>query len=187
MTKNATGGAPSYNIEFDSPGSPTLYSIDGRNLMATLAERITEEWKSAMRSGDTLRRDTVNILRAAIKNAEIGNRTSGVGTGAGLDDAGVQQVIEREAKKRRDAIEEYQKANRPDRAAQEQAELEILQEFLPAAMSDQELEAITRAAIEETGATAPADMGKVMKALLPRVAGRADGKRVNTVVRQLLA
>ena len=169
------------------PAPPPYTQSTDIELMATLTERITDEWKSAMRSGDTLRRDTVNILRAAIKNAEIGNRTGGVGTGEGLDDAAVQQVIEREAKKRRDAIEEYNKAGRPDRAAQEQAELEILQEFLPAAMSDEELEAATRAAIQEAGATVPADMGKVMKVLLPRVAGRADGKRVNTLVRQLLA
>jgi uncharacterized protein YqeY len=152
--------------------------------MSTLTERITEEWKSAMRSGDTQRRDTMSGLRAAVKRAEIDARGSEAWTGS---DAEVQAVIEREAKKRRDAIDEYSKAGREDRADLERAELQILQEFLPQQLSDQELESVVRAAIEETGAGKPADMGALMKAVMPRVQGRADGKRVNAVVRQLLS
>ncbi len=154
--------------------------------MATLQERINEAWKAALRSGETVRKDTLSTLRAAIKNAEINARTGGVEV-APLDDAAVQGVIEREAKKRRDAIDEYEKVGRSDRAAAERAELEILQEFLPAQLSDEEIEAITRATIAEVGAKSAADTGKVMKAVLPRVAGRADGKRVNMVVRRLLS
>lgn len=141
-----------------------------------------------MRSGDTQRRDTMSGLRAAIKRAEIDAR-GGTASGdvwAGSD-ADVQAVIEREAKKRRDAIDEYSKAGREDRAAVERAELEILQEFLPQQLSDEELEGFVRAAVEETGAGKPSDMGAVMKVLMPRVQGRADGKRVNTIVRQLLS
>jgi uncharacterized protein YqeY len=156
--------------------------------MATLQERLNDEWKAAMRSGDTLRRDTLSGLRAAIKNEEIQARTGGAGSGGGvLDDAAVQRVIEREAKKRRDAIEEYEKANRPDRAAAEKAELQILQEYLPQQMNDEELETVARQAISEAGASGVAAMGAVMKTLMPRVQGRADGKRVNEVVRRLLS
>src|SRR5690349_11240377 len=104
------------------------------------AEQITNAWKDAMRSGDTLRRDTLSGLRAAIKNMEIEARGSEVAT----DDAAVQRVIEREAKKRRDAIEEYEKAGRPDRAESERAELAILAEFLPEPLTDEELEALVR-------------------------------------------
>jgi uncharacterized protein len=159
--------------------------------MATLQEKLNDEWKAAMRSGDTLRRDTLSGLRAAIKNEEIQARTAGTGAGAALDDAAVRRVIEREAKKRRDAIEEYEKANRPDRAAAEKAELLILQEYLPQQMSEAELETLARQAIGEVdangGAKGAAALGAVMKALMPRVQGRADGKRVNEVVRRLLS
>src|SRR4028119_1697000 len=118
--------------------------------MSTLSERITDEWKSAMRSGDTQRRDTMSGLRAAIKRAEIDARSGTTGSEAWSgSDAEVQGVIEREAKKRRDAIDEYSKAGREDRADLERAELEILQEFLPQQLSDEELETVVRAAIEE--------------------------------------
>ena len=153
--------------------------------MATLIEQVTEAWKAALRSGDTLRRDTLAGVRAAIKNAEINARTAGAGS-TQLDDAAVQQVIEREAKKRRDAISEYEKAGRTDRAAAEQAELQILQEYLPQQFSDEELEALVRQAVGEAGATGAAAIGAVMKILMPRIQGRADGKRVNEVVRRLL-
>ncbi|HVF09515.1 MAG TPA: GatB/YqeY domain-containing protein [Abditibacteriaceae bacterium] len=153
--------------------------------MATLLEQVTEAWKAAMRSGDTLRRDTLAGVRAAIKNAEINARTSGAGSAA-LDDAAVQQVIEREAKKRREAIEEYERVGRADRAAGERAELEILQEFLPAPLTDEELEALVREAIKEVGAEHTAAMGQVMQALMPRIAGRADGKRASALVRKSL-
>ena len=136
-----------------------------------------------MRSGDTQRRDIMSGLRAAIKRAEIDARGGDSWKG---DDADVQGVIEREAKKRRDAIEEYTKANREDRADAERAELSVLQEFLPQQLSDEELEAIVRGAIEESGAQGQSAMGKLMPLVMPRVQGRADGKRVNAVVRQLL-
>ena len=153
--------------------------------MATLQEQINEGWKAAMRSGDTLRRDTLSGLRAAIKNWEIQNRTA---SGAPVvDDAVVQQVIDREAKKRRDAIEEYNKVNRPDRAAAEQQELDILQEFLPPPLTVDEVEALAREAIAEAGATRAADMGRVMQLLMPRLAGRADGKQASVLVRQMLS
>jgi len=137
-----------------------------------------------MRSGDTVRRDTLSQVRAAVKNAEINARTA---AGAPeLDDAAVQQVIEREAKKRREAMAEFEKAGRAERVAAERAELEVLQEFLPAPLGAEELDALVREAIAETGAVGPGDIGKVMPVLMPRVSGRADGKQDSALVRQIL-
>ena len=153
--------------------------------MHNLQQRLNEEWKTAMRNKDALRRDTLSGLRAAIKRAEIDART---GDGdVVLDDAQSQAVIEREAKKRRDSIDEYSKANRDDLAQKERDELAILADFLPQQWSDEELDNLTRAAIAETGATSAKDMGAIMKAVMPRVQGRADGKRVNEAIRRLLA
>lgn len=149
----------------------------------SLQQQIIDGWKDAMKSGATQRRDVFSMLRAAIKNAEIEQQT---GIGA-MDDEGVLRVVEREAKKRRDAIEEYSRAGRADRAEAEAAELEILQEFLPAQLSAEELEALVRQAVSEAGATSPKEMGAVMKVLAPRVQGRADGKATSNLVRQILS
>ena len=138
-----------------------------------------------MRSGDSLRKETLSGLRAAIKRAEIDTRGSEQAFDAD-DDAQVQAVIEREAKKRRDAIEEYEKADRPDRAQSERDELALLQEFLPAPLEEAELRELVAQAVAESGATSARDMGAVMKALMPKVAGRADGKQVNGLVREAL-
>jgi uncharacterized protein YqeY len=153
--------------------------------MATLIEQITDGWKAAMRSGDTQRKDVLSTLRAAVKKEEIDSRSGG--ESKEMDDAAVLRVIEREAKKRRDAAEEYEKVGRTDRAEAERAEAAILGEFLPTQLTDAELETIVRAAVAETGASAPSDLGKVMPKVLPQVAGRADGKRVSGMVRQILA
>lgn len=136
-----------------------------------------------MKSGQTQRRDVLSGLRAAVKNAEI-DAKSGIGQ---LDDDGVQKVVEREAKKRRDAIEEYTKVNRPDRAQTEREEMEILQEFLPAQLSDDELENLVRETIAEANASSPKDMGAVMKLLSPKIAGVADGRAASECVKRLLS
>jgi uncharacterized protein YqeY len=148
----------------------------------SLQEQITNGWKDAMRAGNGLRKDTLSGLRAANKNAEIEAR-SGVGS---MDDDGVLKVIEREAKKRRDAIEEFEKAGRPERVQAEQAELAILQEFLPEQLSEGELETLAREAVAESGAASAKDMGNVMKVLMPKIAGRADGKAASAAVKKLL-
>ena len=179
-------------------------------VMLNLQQRLNEEWKTAMRNKDALRRDTLSGLRAAIKRAEIDARASKLtyddASGEHLksngevlqegdniraadvvfDDAQSQAVIEREAKKRRDSIDEYSKANRDDLAQKERDELAILADFLPQQFTDEELDNLTRAAIAETGATSAKDMGAIMKAVMPRVQGRADGKRVNEAIRRLL-
>jgi len=152
-----------------------------------MQQRINDGWKEAMKSGDTQRRDVLSGLRAAIKNAEIEARTDG-GQGVGtMADEGVLRVIEREAKKRRDAIEEYSKVGREDRAQSEREELLILQEFLPAQLSDEELETLVRETVSSSGATSPKDMGNVMKLLSPQIQGRADGKTASTIVKEQLA
>ena len=154
--------------------------------MSNLNQKLNDEWKAAALARNSERRDTLNLLRAALKSAEINSRGEAKPFDP-QDDASVQSVIEREAKKRRDSVEEYDKANRKDLADKERAELEILAEFLPTPFSDEELETAVREAISETGATSMKDMGAVMKAASSKVAGRADGRRVNEVVRRLLA
>jgi uncharacterized protein YqeY len=151
----------------------------------TLNDKLNDEWKIAMRDKNVLRRETLAGLRAAVKKAEIDSRGSEKPFDAS-DDAQIQAAIEREAKKRRDAIEEYGKVNREDRADAERAELAILQEFLPQPLSSEELEALVREAIAESGASKMSDMGAVMKLLVPRTSGRADGKQVNNLVRAAL-
>ena len=135
-----------------------------------------------MKSGQTVRRDTLTSLRAALKNGEINARG-----GADFDAAGEQAVVEKEAKKRRESIEEYGKVGRADLADKERAELEIIAEFLPAQLTSEELEALVHEVVAATGAVSPKDMGKVMGVLVPRIAGRADGKQASALVRGLLA
>ncbi len=148
--------------------------------MPTLQETITAAWKDALRAGENNRRDTISGLRAAIKNAEIEAR-------APLSDEAVQTVVNKEAKKRREAIEEYTKAGRPDLAAIESGELDILGAYLPAQMGDDELRALIAATVAQTGAASPKDMGMVMKALQPQIAGKADGKLASNMVKEALA
>ena len=148
-----------------------------------LQEQITEDYKAAMKSGDATRKTTLSGLRAAFKSAEIDAR----GTSKVVDETTFQAVIEKEAKKRRESIEEFTKANRLDLADKESAELEVLKGYLPEPMSDEELEKMVDEAIAQTAATSPKEMGKVMSVLVPRIAGRADGKLASKLVRDKLA
>lgn len=148
--------------------------------MATIQESIREQMTAAWKGGDTERRDTLRLLLAAFKNAEIE-------AGHTLTDDEAIRVLQKEAKQRRDSITEYEKANRADLAEKEQVELVVIDEFLPAQLSDEELEAMARDVIAEVGASEPGDVGKVMRPMLAKVAGRADGGRVNQAVRSILA
>ncbi|PQV64069.1 hypothetical protein B1R32_10794 [Abditibacterium utsteinense] len=150
--------------------------------MSQIVETITSQWKDAMKSGDALRKETLSSLRAAIKKAEIDART-----GIELDETARQVIIDKEAKKRRESIEEYTKANRIDLADKEKAELEIIAEFLPQQMNDDELLVIVRDSISEVGAASAKEMGKVMGVLVPKIAGRADGKKASNLVKELLS
>lgn len=148
--------------------------------MTSLQEKITTAWKEALKSGATERRDTLSGLRAAIKNQEIEARAT-------LTDEAVQSVVNKEAKRRREAITEYQKAGRDDLAAREQRELDILGDFLPSQLGDDELRSLVATTIASIGATIPKDMGAVMKALQPQIAGRADGKLASNMVKEALS
>jgi len=136
--------------------------------------------KDAMRSGDTVRKNTVRMALAAIKQAEVDKQTT-------LDDTAVIALLQKEIKNRKEAIDEAKKAGRDDLIRDNEAEIVVLDKFLPEAMSADELRKIVTAAIAETGAASMADMGKVMKVALEKVAGRAPGGEVSAVVREQLA
>jgi hypothetical protein len=142
-------------------------------------ERLQEDLKAAMKSGDTQRKDALRFIAAAIKQVEIDTRTQ-------LTEEQTYGVLMTEAKKRRDSIAEARKAGRNDLADKEQMELELIESYLPKQLSRAELEDEARKAIAESGAKTAKDMGNVMKVLMPRVKGRADGKLVNEVVKSLL-
>lgn len=146
----------------------------------TLKERLTEDLKSAMRSGDRVRRDTLRMVLAAIKQVEVDTQTV-------LDDQEVQTVLQKEAKKRREAIEDYTRAGMPDSAAVEQAELAIIEDYLPKHVSEEEIEARAREIIEEKNLSGPRDIGQVMSPLMAEFRDRADGRVVNQIVRRLLS
>lgn len=135
--------------------------------------------KDAMRAGDEARKRTYRLILSSVKLAEIES-------GRALDDASLLAVIQKEIKIRRETIDGAQQANRSDLIEQTNEELAILEGFLPKQLSDNELTELVRVAIQETGAISPADTGKVMKALMPKIQGRAPGDRVSQVVRTLL-
>jgi uncharacterized protein YqeY len=141
--------------------------------------KLTESMKDAMKSGDKVRKLTVSMVLAAVKQVEVDKRTT-------LDDMAVVALIQKEIKNRREAIEEAKKANRPDLIEGNEAEVKVLEVFLPQAMPTEELRSLVQAAITETGATAPSDMGKVMKIVMPKVAGRAPNDMISSMVRELL-
>jgi uncharacterized protein YqeY len=141
--------------------------------------QLTEAMKQAMRANDDVARRTTRMALAAVKQAEVDKQTT-------LDDAAVIALLQKEIKNRREAVEEAKKASRPDLIADNEAEIAVLERFLPKAMSREDLQALAQTAIAETGASSQSDMGKVMKALLPKVAGRAPGDQVSAVVKELL-
>lgn len=144
-----------------------------------LKEEIQKQLKEAMKSRNEARVRTLRMVISAIKNFEV--EKMGDAT-----DEEVVQIIQKEAKKRREAIEEYEKAGRDDLARSEREELEILMEYLPKQMSEDEIRSAALEVIREVGASSLKDLGKVMKVLMPRVKGRADGKVVNRIVRDIL-
>ncbi len=145
-----------------------------------LRERLDEDLKSAMRAKDSLRMNTIRGLKSAIKYREIELMKP-------LDDTGILGVVGSEIKRRRDSVEQYRAGNRADLADKEEAEIRILQDYLPQQLTQAELEAKVDEVIGRVGAKGPKDMGAVMKALLPEVQGRADGKVVSELVKQRLA
>jgi uncharacterized protein len=144
-----------------------------------LKAQLENALKEAMKSGDDVRKRTVRMALAAIKQTEIDRQVK-------LDDTGVIAILQKEIKTRRESLEEAQKAGRADLVSAAEAEINVVSAFLPKGLSPDELKALVQAAITEAGATSPADMGRVMKLLMPRVAGRAGGDQVSSAVRELL-
>jgi len=146
----------------------------------TLTEKVNAEISAAMKAKDAARLSALRMVKAAIMNKEVEKSRS-------LEDAEVLQVLGSLVKQRRDSIEQFSKAGRADLVDKETAEIRVLEEYLPPAASAEEIEAAVAAAIAETGAASAKDIGKVMKAVMPRLAGKnADGKTINEAVRRTL-
>lgn len=151
-------------------------------MSASLKSRLHADLNTAMKSRDELTTATLRMALTAVTNEEVAGKTA-----RELSDDEVLRVLTRESKKRREAAEAFEAAGRAELAAREQAEGEVLARYLPAQLGDAELSELVRAAIGETGATSPREMGAVMKVVQPQVAGRADGKRVSDEVRRQLS
>jgi uncharacterized protein YqeY len=143
-------------------------------------EALEADLKKAMKAGDDVRKRTLRMVLSAVKLAEVEKRGP-------QDEASLISILQREIKTRRESIIDAERAHRDDLIAASQAEIEVLDSYLPQRLSSDDLQSMVRKAIEETGASGPQDMGKVMKAVMPHVQGRADGKDVNELVRSLLA
>ena len=145
-----------------------------------LKQKLTDDLKQAMRSGDKVRRSVIRLVIAAIRNAEIARQT------ALDDDTDILGIIAKEVRQRRESIEAFKQGERQDLVAQEEAELTILNEYLPRQMTREEIVVAARQVIEEIGAQGPGDKGKVMPQLIAQLKGRADGREINAVVTELL-
>ncbi len=147
--------------------------------MATLKEQVAELTKSSMKSGEKATLAFCRTLHSAIRKKEIDDRID-------LDDAGVIKIVTSLVKQRQDSIDQFRKGGREDLVEKEEAELKFLQGFLPAQMGEAELRDLVSWAVKESGASGPKDMGNVMKLLLPKVQGKADGKWVSQLVKEKL-
>ncbi len=145
----------------------------------SLKQRLADELKEAMKNKDQLRKNVITMIRADIKQIEVDKRVE-------LADDDVIEIIAKQAKQRRDSIEEFEKGGREDLIDQAKQEVNVLMEYLPEQLSVEEIETILREVIAEIGAASMKDMGKIMAAAMPKLKGRADGKIVNQTVRKIL-
>ena len=148
-----------------------------------LKEKIAEDQKNALKNGDALRLSVLRMLSASVANKEIELRKKDIG----LSDQEVLDVVSSEAKRRKDAVAEYEKGGRQDLAQKEANEFKILQEYLPPEISEEDLLRIVRDGIRETGATSEKDFGKVMKVIMPTLKGKASGDRISQALKEELA
>ncbi len=146
----------------------------------TLLERLSRELKAAMLARDAARLSTLRLLKSAIGYAQIERKTET------LSDAETVAIIQKEVKKRREAVEQFERGGRPELAAKEKQEITVLESFLPKPLTTEELEQLVRAAIQETGATGKKQMGQVIKSVQAKAAGRAEGKTISEVVGKML-
>ncbi|KXZ40082.1 hypothetical protein SAMN05661008_01287 [Alkalithermobacter thermoalcaliphilus JW-YL-7 = DSM 7308] len=145
----------------------------------SLKAKLMDDLKLAMKNKDDVRKSVVTLLRAAIKQQEVDTRQE-------LDDQGVIEIISKQLKQRKDSLEEFKKAKRDDLISQTESEIQVLMEYLPEQLTEEEIEKIVIETIHEVEASSIKDMGKVMSALMPKVKGRADGKLVNEIVKKNL-
>ncbi|MEX2416635.1 MAG: GatB/YqeY domain-containing protein [Paenibacillaceae bacterium] len=145
----------------------------------SLSERLNDDMKQAMRNQEKFRLSVIRMVRSSIKNVEIDLRRS-------LEDNEVLDILNRELKQRKDSLQDFEKAGRDDLVDALKVELEIIAEYMPTQLTEEEITVIVKQTIQDTGASTKADMGKVMGALMPKVKGRSDGKLVNQIVQQLL-
>ena len=148
-----------------------------------LRERLERDQKTAMRDKDPVKLRTIRSLRAAIQIQEIANRGPQGGT---LDEEAVLAILAKQAKQRRDSIEQFRKGGRSDLVSQELAELSVIESYLPAQLSDEEIESSIREIVIDVGTTDSSSMGKVMRAAMAKLGGLADGKRVQEIVRKVV-
>ena len=146
----------------------------------SLKQQLTDDMKTAMKAGEKHRLGVIRLINAAIKQREVDERIE-------LDDAAVLAVLEKMVKQRKDSVSQFEAANREDLAAIERAELVVIDTYLPAKLGEAEILTAIEAAIAETGATGPADMGKLMGVLKPRLAGQADMGQVSALIKKKLA
>lgn len=146
----------------------------------TLRQRLEADLKTAMKSGDQTARDTIRFTLAALTYAEIDKREA-------LNDDEASTLLQREVKRRVDSIDQFRTAKRDDLVDREETQLRVLQRYLPAAMTDEELNDAVNAIIAELGATSPKDMGRVMPIAIERISGKADGRRLSSAVKNALA
>ncbi|HEY55248.1 MAG TPA: GatB/YqeY domain-containing protein [Dehalococcoidia bacterium] len=145
-----------------------------------LKQKLTDDLKQAMRDGDTVKRSVIRLVMAAIKNAEIARQTT-------LEDSDILGVIAKEVRQRKESIEAFKQGKRADLVSQEEAEMAVLEQYLPQQMSRDEVVAEARKVIAEVGASGLSDKGKVMPQLIAKLKGRADGREINEVVTELLS
>nr|WP_330397403.1 GatB/YqeY domain-containing protein [Maledivibacter halophilus] len=138
-----------------------------------------QDLKSAMKNKDKIRKSVITLIRSDIKQYEVDNRTE-------IDDEGIIEIIARQLKQRKDALEEFQKGNRQDLVDESQKEIEILLTYLPKQLTEDEIREVVKATIDELGVQGPKEMGKVMGVLMPKLKGKADGKLVSKTVKELL-
>jgi uncharacterized protein YqeY len=147
---------------------------------ANLKQRLTDDIKQAMKDGDTVRRSVLRLLMSSVKNAEITKQ-------ADLDNSDILGIIAKEVRQHQESIESFKQGNRQDLVVKEEAEMAILQGYLPQQMTREEIVEAARQVIGEVGAQGPGDKGKVMKDLMRKLKGRADGKEINNIVTELLS
>lgn len=145
----------------------------------TIKDKLKQDLKTAMKEKDSIRKNVVQLIKAGVLQVEKDKQIT-------LDDEGVLDVIAKQLKQRRDSLPDYEKSGREDLIAQLKREMDILMEYLPAQLSEEELVEIVKEAVTSTGASSVKDMGKIMAAVMPKTKGRADGREINRIARELL-